>query len=380
MRLTTDNVLSILLLADKYNIAVLRETCVEYMLHHIVESPDTNRTLSWYQYAKMTANALLVTKCWKFILSNFDIILKTSDWINMTTAEIIQFLSSNDLVVSDEFYLWENVEKWVTLKFEDEEVAGVVLDVIPLLHFTMMQPKQLLQIEKSSLFEKYKAVFMEKMSAAYRHHSLLSDEVNVQTSTERFRNYTSDIYGLCVNFKIEDFKDMEVSLCRYKQRVSVPIEFISSTKGYKADQNRVLFEVALHGKGVCKTFSFYNQKPKNAKLSVRALNVKPNLKAEITFIIYGRKNGVCYVAFTYTNTHEYSTTCQFFMEENLIAVSTLCSEKSPYLIDGSLEARVFVKILSLEEKTEWRLQSFKYMNVNLQKSFNRHYFSLISAS
>lgn len=123
--LTTDNVLPILLLADKYNISSLSQTCIEYMLHHVVESPDTNRTLSWYQYGKMTANALLVDKCRKFILSNFDIILKTSDWMNLSKTEVIEFLSSNDLVVSDEFYLWQKVEKWLSSRYEDDEFSEV---------------------------------------------------------------------------------------------------------------------------------------------------------------------------------------------------------------------------------------------------------------
>lgn len=95
------------------------------MLHHVVESPDTNRTLSWYQYGKMTANALLVDKCRKFILSNFDIILKTSDWMNLSKTEVTEFLSSNDLVVSDEFYLWQKIEKWLNSKYEDDELSEV---------------------------------------------------------------------------------------------------------------------------------------------------------------------------------------------------------------------------------------------------------------
>lgn len=109
--LTTNNVLPILLLADKYSVSTLEQVCVTYMMHHIVESPDTNRTLSWYQYAKMTRNVLLVDRCKKFILSNFNIILKTVDWMELPQAEVVEFVSSSDLVIGNEFDLWLHVEK-----------------------------------------------------------------------------------------------------------------------------------------------------------------------------------------------------------------------------------------------------------------------------
>jgi hypothetical protein len=63
VEVNTETVLPVLLLADKYGIKQLCESCVSYMMQHIVESPDSNRTLSWYQYAKMTSNQLLQDKC-----------------------------------------------------------------------------------------------------------------------------------------------------------------------------------------------------------------------------------------------------------------------------------------------------------------------------
>ena len=51
--LKTMTVLPLLLLADKYEVSCLRRSCLQFMMDHVVQSPDTNRALTWYQYAQV---------------------------------------------------------------------------------------------------------------------------------------------------------------------------------------------------------------------------------------------------------------------------------------------------------------------------------------
>ena len=51
--LSTTSVLPLLLLADKYEVSCLRQSCLRFMMDHVVQSPDTNRALTWYQYAQV---------------------------------------------------------------------------------------------------------------------------------------------------------------------------------------------------------------------------------------------------------------------------------------------------------------------------------------
>ena len=46
--------LPLLLLADKYEVSCLRQSCLQFMMDHVVQSPDTNRALTWYQYAQVS--------------------------------------------------------------------------------------------------------------------------------------------------------------------------------------------------------------------------------------------------------------------------------------------------------------------------------------
>lgn len=45
--MSTDKALPLLLLADKYYVQSLRNACVDYMMKHIEELPDKNKTLTW---------------------------------------------------------------------------------------------------------------------------------------------------------------------------------------------------------------------------------------------------------------------------------------------------------------------------------------------
>lgn len=299
----------------------------------------------------MTGNCLLVDKCRKFILSNFDLILLTSDWTNLTKTEVIEFLSSNDLVVSDEFYLWEKVIEWLQKKYDEDEVAEVISDVIPLLHFTMISPKQLLEIEKSELFSKYKSVFVEKLNAAYRHHSLLLDQVELRGSTEQFRNYTSEKYGICFELDIPQVTSSDKAGCKIKDKLQVPVEFMSAPGGLK-ENNKVCFDFTFWPRGAVKSFSWTGRLSENVTLSIihssSSSFKKADVEVDITFLAYGIRNSLRYVAFAYTNRHKFTRYSNLFIEENLLSVKRLNEKDSPYLVNGNLEAKVFIKIVNVE--------------------------------
>lgn len=230
----------------------------------------------------------------------------------------------------------------------------VIADVIPLLHFTMTRPKQLLEIEKSELFEKHKCVFAEKLSAAYRHHSLLFDEVELKASKERFRNYTSDMYGICLDFFLPNYRMVDKGDSKIVTQVFVPVEFKSSSglqKNY--EKNTVRFQIVYFPKGPFKTFSWYGHSSDNASLSARMISRhKTNFQVDITFIVFGVKNGVRYVAFSYTNSHTFSFMDSAFIEDKLMVVKRLMDENSPYLVNGNLEAKLFIKIVNVIQPEE----------------------------
>ncbi|WAR06922.1 BTBDH-like protein [Mya arenaria] len=353
--LTTDTVLPILLLADKYSIQTLGQTCVDYMLQHVVETPDTNRTLSWYHYAKVTMNTVLIDKCRIFILTNVDIIMKTTDWMHLSQDELTDLISSNQVIVNDEFYLWEKVEQWLTSDLRESTLADDLQEVIPHIRFTMIPPKHLLSVEGSRLYQEHTAAFSGKLNAAYRHHSLALDNVGGACSTEKFRNYMDDMYGISTAITIKGYRNVEHMDSKISKRMTVPFAFVPS--GHTArNENQAEFRVEFWPMGAYKTFSWYGSLTDDARLSLQILNKKKeSVIVSLTFIVYGEKNGARYVSFAYSTKHTFSAKNSIFVEDNLLPLKELKDEKSAHLINGNLEARIFVKVENIvppEENTK----------------------------
>ncbi|XP_067676062.1 BTB/POZ domain-containing protein 17-like isoform X1 [Haliotis asinina] len=346
VQVSTDTVLPILLLADKYSITTLRESCIEYMMRHIVESPDTNRTLTWYQYAKMTGQEKLKEICQKFILSNFDVILDAPDWHEMTKTELVEFLSSSDLVVLSEIHLWNKVEKWLTCEENRDSLAENLKDILPLLRFNMILPKNLLTIESSPLCSKYTEHFAEKLNQAYRHHSLMMDCGDVCENREQFRNYYSKEYHLCFPFLLENYQGIN------KINSRITVECHARTHYMPSNQSQdscTEFTAYFFPRGFYNTITLYGtymnrQSDATTFKLCRKFSDQTALKADVTLVLYGRKNSVRYIAYTFNMSHLFGKESSTLAIENIIDLDKLLQEDSPYLIDGNLDGKLFVKI------------------------------------
>lgn len=267
--LDTDNVLPMLLLADKYEIPALRESCIAYMLRHVVESPDSNRTLTWYQYAKMTGEAGLMDECSKFILSNFDIILKTADWLELTQQEMVEFLQSSNMVILSEVLLWSELRRWLLSEKNKPELSQNLQAVVPLLRFTKISPHDLTEIEASDLCQEHRDVFLEKLHQAYRHHSLAIDRP-LMPGLEPYRNYSHATYKLSAPFGLANFTRVLKSESRITLAMEVPTQYYSTTNTHRPDQV-VTFDVFVFPKSTLPSFRLYGSYKDCTDVKVRVI-------------------------------------------------------------------------------------------------------------
>lgn len=295
--LTTSTVLPVLILADKYCIPSLCESCVQYMSQHVVESPDTNRTLSWYQYAKIRGYEKLKEETFRFILSNFHIVQNSPDWLVLNKFEVQEFLSSSDIVVESEYILWRKLAEWFG---HQDDIAGVLKELLPLVRFSLMTPKQLYDIESSDLYKENHHVFSEKFLQAYRRHSLLSEDVEKLSNTmhEPHRNYSAPSYGIScpltlINYQVKAKIDSKIIVDNFK----VPLQFNPSSN--TTDQAKASFHVEFFPKGYFQPHMLYQtylgKHNEKTTLVVRRMNpiLTPEVvTVEVTMVIYGKKNQV----------------------------------------------------------------------------------------
>lgn len=330
------------------------------MMQHIVESPDSNRTLSWYQYAKMTSNQLLQDKCRGFILSNFSIVQQASDWMVVSLTELTEFLSSSEIVVISEYYLWVEVERWLTCKHNRENLVENVKAVLPLIRFSLMLPVELAQVEESPLYYECKDVFGDKIWQAYRRHSLIYE--NVVSVREPYRNYNClNTYGIYCDLILKNYITKQKVDSRITvENFRIPANFMP--KQLQSQSKQFTFMVDFFPKGFFMPHVLYAQyigrHNDETTLKIRRCNPSnptqastlPDMTVEITMIIFGMKGKVRYAAQTYTVTHTFSTETPKFEENNVIPLSKLTEQKSNYLVNGHFEATLFLKIQELKDR------------------------------
>lgn len=346
VELTTDTTLPILLLADKYSLVSLRKSCVDYMMRHIVESPDTNRTLTWYQYAKMTSQEELANSCLKFITSNFDLILRTADWLDVSDTEVEEFLKNSELLVASEYALWKEVEKWLIVSENRlEKTEDNLARIVPLLRFSMMTPKQLLDIESSNLFRNHPEHFSPPLNAAYRYHSL-SPDVITDIGKEAYRNYTDESYSICCKINLQKYLEVTKIDSKIDAVFDVPIFFAAPSRSMVT---KFPFRIEFFPKGYFSAYSLYGRYL-GRQTDMTMLNIECTvctdlaLSVEFTIVFYGKKKGLKYVVYTYHGSHTFSRDTSRAVVENVIPLKLLTQKDSVYLIDGNLVGSVFVKV------------------------------------
>ncbi|XP_041375193.1 BTB/POZ domain-containing protein 17-like [Gigantopelta aegis] len=113
IHLTSQSVLPILTLADKYNLRDLSETCVGFMCENCDAAADSIFVVSWLQYARLCSYKQLERHCLHYIEWNFQKVLNSSDFLSMRLETLLGFLHSSSLVVIDEYSLFVGVRRWL---------------------------------------------------------------------------------------------------------------------------------------------------------------------------------------------------------------------------------------------------------------------------
>ena len=247
------NVLPILMLADKYNVCDLRELAIEYMCSHVVSMIPYNHAVSWYQYGVLCGHRRLTTVCKDFICMNFHKVTATEDFLLMEKDVLTDFIRLSDLVVPDEFTLYNGIARWLNYHHKKPNISpldfrNLVLHVLSFVRFALIPPSNLQQLENDLLAATFKDFFTEKVHMAMQYHALTYEERRTLASVSgkcdifRPRNYTNDMWGTLLS--IDGFSNLPVHDVR-------PLFFSSPISGSDADENRSFeWNVDLFPKGV----------------------------------------------------------------------------------------------------------------------------------
>ncbi|WKX95504.1 hypothetical protein Q1695_012174 [Nippostrongylus brasiliensis] len=197
-----DNCLPILILADKYNVISLKKVCIDFAISEILPNLTLKDVFSiWFSYATKAYHQLLIRACIQAIARDFELLITEEwekSWLALDRDQMVEILKCNQLVVANEYRLWEAVVRWLQAPNHPERrgttASPLLTSLLPYIRFPFMTADELTHVERSQFAECYPKLFHPQILLAYKFQALpLSSRVNCKEfSTTQFllRNYT----------------------------------------------------------------------------------------------------------------------------------------------------------------------------------------------
>ena len=177
MALSSDNVCGIHMLADKYDVPLLKEEAVNAMEDILsgARGSALSSSLAWLRYIEQLIPDLQPA-CYDAIRTNFDGFYRNDEYINtLESRDLLAILSSNDIVVVDEMSIFHRVRGWAASKFKNlssAEASRELKPILKLVRFHNMDTNNLQTVENSLLCKAFgKSFICDYLFPAYKIHS-----------------------------------------------------------------------------------------------------------------------------------------------------------------------------------------------------------------
>uniref|UniRef100_A0A915EAT7 BTB domain-containing protein n=1 Tax=Ditylenchus dipsaci TaxID=166011 RepID=A0A915EAT7_9BILA len=202
--LNSSNALPLLILSDKYNVNGLKKICIEYAINYILSELSLKEIFHiWFGYATKAYHLPLIQSCIEILSKQFQEIVTSAewekDWLAVDRDQLLEFLKCNQLVIPNEFVVWEAVQKWLKATAHPERRGNtslpLLVQILPLVRFPFMSADELSLVESSPTAIQHSKAFMAHTHLAYKFISmpLSSRSANFKefTGTQFLaRNYT----------------------------------------------------------------------------------------------------------------------------------------------------------------------------------------------
>ncbi|XP_070546662.1 BTB/POZ domain-containing protein 17-like [Ptychodera flava] len=229
VELNVSTAIPMLVLADKYNVVLLILACEDYMARQVIESKNEKGALQWWKHAKTYSLKHLEVECVDLIEGKVNAVVETPEWLDLSIDQLCTILESSDVVVQDEYTLYQGVESWLQSENHKSNISEYLDRVLPLLRFSQMTPKQIDALEKSSLCKQFSGKFTSYILAAYKFFAM---ERNMAAYDPR---------------KVDQAREYGKSTC---QETEISLEF-KKLQEYFANYQ---YTVAMYHKSACTFF------------------------------------------------------------------------------------------------------------------------------
>ncbi|KHJ84343.1 BTB And Kelch, partial [Oesophagostomum dentatum] len=181
---------------------LLFQVCIDFAISEILPNLTLKDVFSiWFSYATKAYHQLLIRACIQAIARDFELLITEEwekSWLALDRDQMIEILKCNQLVVANEYRLWEAVVRWLQAPNHPERrgttASPLLSSLLPYIRFPFMTADELTHVERSQFAESYPKLFHPQILLAYKFQALpLCSRVNCKEfSTTQFllRNYT----------------------------------------------------------------------------------------------------------------------------------------------------------------------------------------------
>lgn len=148
VQICVNSAVGILCLADKYSVMSLKTLCTRYMVDN-TQSPKVQNALNWYSWAKALHMEDLIDSCTKTISWNMEQLFTLNEWLEMDIDFVADILGNPQLVVSNEFTLYQAVERWLLSDSHLTNLDENSKKLLPLVRFPQMMVQQVYKVTTS---------------------------------------------------------------------------------------------------------------------------------------------------------------------------------------------------------------------------------------
>lgn len=140
-------------------------------------SPNINNALNWYSWAKALNLETLLHQCAQTVAWNAQEVMVSQNWLNMDSDFLYDVLSSNELVILSEFYVYSALKTWLLHEpnLKSEQFEDNMARLLPLIRLPQMFVFELYKLESDTELPRsarIQELLDSLLSKAYRFRAL----------------------------------------------------------------------------------------------------------------------------------------------------------------------------------------------------------------
>lgn len=149
------------------------------------EDPSFQQQLSLYDYATEMGDLLMQEDCACYLAWNYHNLTTSPAWSQLSVQLLEKVLLRSDLVVSDEYFELQSVEKWIA-----ERATSTSLEtqakLLSHVRFPMIPAERLHDLETTSpLYSAHQGLYKEKMLKALQFNVLLFSKIQTSPAVDK---------------------------------------------------------------------------------------------------------------------------------------------------------------------------------------------------